>query len=291
MTIMDNDIEEMKKGLVLEGGAMRGLFSAGVIDVLMENGVRFDGVIGVSAGACFGCNIKSHQSGRVIRYNKMLAHDWRYASLRSLLMTGDYFGGEFDYHYMPEHLDLFDKEAFDKDASAFWCVCTDVETGKAVYEKFDKFDGNLLEYIRASASMPLASKIVKIDGRKFLDGGIADSIPLKFFQSQGYEKNVVVLTQPRGYVKEHNKFMPLMRVALRKYPNFLAALDHRHEMYNEQTAYVAEEEKQGRAFVIRPAEKLTIGHISHNPDEMQATYDLGRRQALAELDQLKSFLG
>ena len=220
----------MKTGLVLEGGAMRGLFSAGVTDVLMENGVVFDGVIGVSAGACFGCNVKSHQAGRVIRYNKAMAHEWRYASLRSLLTTGDYFGGEFCYHYMPRHIDIFDKQTYDNDPSEFWCVCTDVETGEAVYKHFDTVDDEMLEYIRASASMPVVSKVVEIGGRKLLDGGIADSIPLRFFQRQGYEKNVVVLTQPEGYVKTHNRLLPLMKPFIRKYPSLVHALDTRHEM-------------------------------------------------------------
>ena len=207
----------MKKGLVLEGGAMRGLFSAGVIDVLMENGVTFDGVIGVSAGACFGCNIKSHQPGRVIRYNKAMAHEWRYASLRSLLTTGDYFGGDFCYHYLPWHIDVFDKHSYDNDSSEFWCVCTDVETGEPVYEKFDTVNDEMLEYIRASASMPVVSKVVEVKGKKLLDGGISDSIPLKFFQRQGYERNIVVLTQPEGYVKTRNRLLPLMKPFMRKY--------------------------------------------------------------------------
>lgn len=280
----------MKTGLVLEGGAMRGLFSAGVTDVLMENGVVFDGVIGVSAGACFGCNVKSRQAGRVIRYNKAMAHEWRYASLRSLLTTGDYFGGEFCYHYMPRHIDIFDKQTYDNDPSEFWCVCTDVETGEAVYKHFDTVDDEMLEYIRASASMPVVSKVVEIGGRKLLDGGITDSIPLRFFQCQGYEKNVVVLTQPEGYVKTHNRLLPLMKPFIRKYPSLVHALDTRHEMYNAQTAYVSGEENAGRAFVIRPAEALKIGHVSHDPAEMQATYDQGRRQAMASLDSLKCFL-
>lgn len=280
----------MKKGLVLEGGAMRGLFSAGVIDVLMENGVTFDGVIGVSAGACFGCNIKSHQPGRVIRYNKAMAHEWRYASLRSLLTTGDYFGGDFCYHYLPWHIDIFDKHAYDNDSSEFWCVCTDVETGEPVYEKFDTVNDEMLEYIRASASMPVVSKVVEIKGKKLLDGGISDSIPLKFFQRQGYERNIVVLTQPEGYVKTRNRLLPLMKPFIRKYPELVHALSTRHDMYNGQTAYVRDEEKAGRAFVIRPAGALTIGHISHNPDEMQDTYERGRQQALASLSEIKHFL-
>ena len=152
----------MKKGLVLEGGAMRGLFSAGVIDILMENNLLPDGVIGVSAGAAFGCNIKSKQPGRVIRYNKKLAHDWRYASFRSLLTTGDYFGGEYAYHYMPRHLDYFDVETFNNNPMEFWAVCTNVGTGKAVYKRLMEVDNNCLEYIRASASMPIAARIVTV---------------------------------------------------------------------------------------------------------------------------------
>ncbi len=280
----------MKKGLILEGGAMRGLFSAGVIDVLMENGVTFDGVIGVSAGACFGCNIKSHQPGRVIRYNKAMAHEWRYASLRSLLTTGDYFGGDFCYHYLPWHIDVFDKHSYDNDSSEFWCVCTDIETGEPVYEKFDTVNDEMLEYIRASASMPVASKVVEIKGKKLLDGGISDSIPLKFFQCQGYERNIVVLTQPEGYVKTRNRLLPLMKPFIRKYPELVHALSTRHDMYNGQTAYVRDEEKAGRAFVIRPTGALTIGHISHNPDEMQDTYEQGRQQALTSLSEIKHFL-
>lgn len=269
----------MRKGLVLEGGAMRGLFSAGVIDVLMEHGMRFDGIVGVSAGACFGCNYKSHQPGRVIRYNKRFAKDWRYASLRSLVRTGDYFGGEFDYHYMPEHLDVFDKAAFDADPTAFWVVCTDVRTGHPVYQQLEKVDYDSLEYIRASASMPIASRIVSIDGRKLLDGGVADSIPLRFFNGQGYDRNIVVLTQPKDFTKEPNRLMPLIRLWLRRYPKMIDAMARRHEMYNEQLRYVAEEERKGNALVIRPDAPLAIGHITHDPGTMQQAYDLGRQAA------------
>ena len=174
----------MKKGLVLEGGAMRGLFSAGVMDVLMENDIWPDGVIGVSAGAAFGCNMKSKQPGRVLRYNQKLAHDWRYASLRSLLTTGDYFGGEYAYHYMPRHIDYFDIDTFRENPMEFWAVCTNVGTGKAEYKRLTEVDDTCLEYIRASASMPIAARIVTVEGKKLLDGGIADSIPLRFFREQ-----------------------------------------------------------------------------------------------------------
>ncbi len=279
----------MKKGLVLEGGAMRGLFSAGVIDILMENNLLPDGVIGVSAGAAFGCNIKSKQPGRVIRYNKKLAHDWRYASFRSLLTTGDYFGGEYAYHYMPRHLDYFDVETFNNNPMEFWAVCTNVGTGKAVYKRLMEVDNNCLEYIRASASMPIAARIVTVEGKKLLDGGIADSIPLRFFQEQGYDRNLVVLTQPANYVKEPNKLIPLMRLWLRRHPRIIRALEQRHIMYNNQLEYVRQEEKKSNTLVLRPETVLTIGHLSHNPDDMQATYEHGRKVATKHLEEIKAF--
>lgn len=279
-----------KNGLVLEGGAMRGFFSAGVMDVMMENGVEFDGIIGVSAGAAFGCNYKSRQPGRAIRYNMKYAKDWRYCSVRSLIVTGDIFGGEFDYHYLPTHLDIFDTKAFEENPVEFYAVCTDVETGKPVYKKLDKCSYECYEWIRASASMPLASKIVEIGNRKLLDGGISDSIPLSYFQSIGYGRNIVVTTQPQEYVKGKNRLMPLIRYSMRKFPHFIEACANRHLMYNRQLAYLKEEEKKGTTLVIRPDSKLEIGHISHNPDEMKATYEIGRKAAEQRLGEILDFI-
>ena len=192
----------MKYGIVLEGGAMRGLFTAGVTDVLMEEGITFDGAVGVSAGAAFGCNIKSNQPGRAVRYNLRFCNDKRYCSKRSLIKTGDLFNAEFCYHTVPEKLDPFDFKAYETSKMEFYIVCTDVLTGKPVYHRSSKMDRSGLEWLRASASLPLVSRIVEADGRKLLDGGISDSIPLRFMESVGYEKNIVVLTQPRDYRKK-----------------------------------------------------------------------------------------
>ena len=205
-------------GLVLEGGAMRGLFTAGVLDVMMENGVWADGVIGVSAGAVFGCNYKSGQIGRTIRYNMRFCRDWRYCSLRSLILTGDLFGAKFCYETLPRELDLFDYDAYAQNPLPFYVVCTDVETGEAVYERCDRSDGEWMEVFRASASMPLASRVVGVRGKKLLDGGIADSIPIRYFESIGYERNIVVLTQPKDFVKKPSHGLPLMKKLMRKYP-------------------------------------------------------------------------
>ena len=279
----------MKKGLVLEGGAMRGLWTAGVTDVMMEHDIRPDGLIGVSAGAAFGCNYKSRQIGRAIRYNTRFAKDPRYSGWKSLLKSGDYFNAEFGYHVVPYEYDIFDTETFEKDPLEFTVVCTDVETGAAVYHQMDHVDYDELEWLRASASMPLASKIVEVGGWKLLDGGVSDSIPLEYYERQGYKRNVVILTQPLGYRKKHLVLMPLMRLALRKYPHFLKALDERHLMYNCQLDYVAEAERLGRCLVIRPDEDIPIGHLSHDPQQMRLVYDMGRKVGERYIDKIKEY--
>lgn len=280
----------MKYGLVMEGGAMRGLFTAGVTDVLMENGIEFDSAVGVSAGACFGCNYKSRQRGRAIRYNLRFCRDYRYCSVRSLLLTGNMFGAEFCYHTIPDKLDLFDYDAFTDNPMDFFLVATDVETGKPVYFRMKKADRNELEWMRASASMPFVSRIVRVNGRKLLDGGISDSIPLGFMERQGCEKNVVILTQPRNYVKKPVKINSAMKLLYRKYPDFVHACKSRHKMYNEELEYIRSAEAAGRAFVIAPPEKLPIGHVEHDPDKLLEIYRRGRKTALLQLDSLLNFM-
>ena len=280
----------MKKGLVLEGGAMRGLFTAGVIDVMMKNNIVLDGLIGVSAGACFGCNYKSKQIGRSIRYNKKYCRHPRYCSFRSLFLTGDLFEANFCYHILPTELDPFDGQTFEQNPMEFYLVCTNVETGEAVYKKCDVADFECFEWVRASASMPLVSRVVPIQGGKYLDGAIADSIPLQFFQSIGYEKNIVILTQPDGYVKEECDFMPLVRIALRKYPKCLELLEKRHIMYNDTLEYIRQQEKLGKTLVIRPENFLPIGRISHKPEKLQETYDIGCHIGEKWLPKIKEFL-
>ena len=280
----------MKKGLVLEGGAMRGLFTAGILDVMMEHGVAPDGLIGVSAGAAFGCNYKSRQAGRAIRYNKRFARDPRYSGIRSLLTTGNYFNADFGYHVIPREYDIFDDEAFEANPMEFVCVCTDVETGQPVYKRLMTAGDTTYDYIRASASMPLVSKVVELEGRKLLDGGVGDSIPLEWAEQNGYERNVVILTQPAGYQKKHSRLMPLMRIGLRKYPQMVEAMDKRHLMYNRQLEYVTEAERKGRCLVIRPDGKIPIGHISHDPDEMERVYQMGREMGERRINEIKEYL-
>ena len=280
----------MNYGLVLEGGAMRGLFSAGVIDVLMEHNIEFDSIVGVSAGAAFGCNYKSKQIGRVIRYNMRYADDKRFCSVSSLIKTGDMFGAKFCYDTIPNELDVFDKETYENNPVKFYAVCTDTETGEPVYPLLEKADELSFRWIRASASMPLVSKPVLIEGRHYIDGGITDSIPLEFMIKNGCERNVVVLTQPRDYTKEKASMLPLMKLSLRKYPKTFEAIKRRHIMYNRARELVFEEERSGSALIICPDEKLPIGRIEHDPEVMKKVYDLGRKTAESRLEELKAFM-
>lgn len=279
----------MKKGFVLEGGAMRGLFTAGVLDEIARKGIMPDGIIGVSAGAAFGCNIKSGQIGRAIRYNKRFAHDSRYCGLRSLLTSGNIFNAEFAYHRVPDKLDIFDNEAFRRNPMEYYVVCTNVRTGKAVYHRCTENSHTFYEWVRASASMPLVSKTVNIDGQKLLDGGLTDSIPLEFLQTRGYSRNLVILTRPKGYMKRANPLSCLMRIAYRKYPELINAMACRHLMYNRQLETVADSEAKGESFVIRPPSDLPIGHISHSPQQMQTVYDIGVATAQKALPNLETW--
>lgn len=280
----------MKRGLILEGGGMRGMFTAGVIDVMMENGIEYDGAVGVSAGACFGCNYKSRQPGRTIRYNTRFCRDPRFCGFRSLFRTGDLFGADFCYLEIPRKLDPFDYDAYRENPMEFHVVCTDVESGEAVYRRLDHATGNEMQWMRASASMPLVSRIVEVDGRKLLDGGIADSVPLAYFESIGYDRNVVVLTQPLDYVKRPNKLVHMMRRVLRKYPMVAETMARRHIVYNETNARIRERELKGELFVIRPPRKLEVGRVEHDPAKLRAAYELGRAEMEQRMDALREFL-
>lgn len=278
----------MRKGLVLEGGALRGLFTMGILDTFMENGITFDGTVGVSAGVAFGVNFKSGQPGRVLRYSKRFNRDWHFKSWRSLILTGDLFGAEFCYDTIPNELDVFDAETFSSDPMDFWAVATDCDSGKPEYHKLDKgLDEDML-WTRASASMPIASRPVKIGEHRYLDGGLSDSIPLEFMEKQGYEKNVVILTQPKDYVK--HAYPSAMKIPLLHLPTIARLLEERPALYNAQTAYVKVREEEGKALVFYPPVPLDIGALERSPEEMQRVYDCGREEAARRLEEVMEFL-
>lgn len=269
---------------------MRGMFTAGVIDVFLENNIEFDGMIGVSAGATFGSNYKSKQIGRAVRYNKRFMSDKRYCSFGNLLRSGDIFEKKFCYETLPSELDVFDWNAFENNPIEFYCVVSDCVTGKPVYKKLTNCVGNEMEWLRASASMPLVSKPIEVDGYVLLDGGMTDSIPLKAFEELGYDRNIVVLTQPEDYVKKPAGMMGLMKVLLHKYPKLVEAMKRRHEMYNEETKYILSKASEGEVLVLCPEESLNIGRLEKNPDELERVYQAGRAVALKNLDKVKDFL-
>ena len=280
----------MKKGLIMEGGAMRGMFTAGVIDIMMEHNVDFDGAIGVSAGAVFGCNYKSKQPGRVIRYNAAYCNNPHYAGIGTLLKTGDIFGEQFCYHDIPDHLDPFDYGMYRDNPMPFYVVTTDVNTGKAVYKEVDDCDEEGMLWLRASASMPLVSRVVNVDGYELQDGGIADSIPVRYMEEIGYDHNVVILTQPLDYVKTKNQLMPLIRVSLRKYPKMIEAMEHRHEIYNETLDYIRKREEEGSLYVIRPPKKIDVGKVEHDRQKLLAAYKMGRETMKKQMRSMQEFL-
>ncbi len=267
----------MKTGLVMEGGALRGLFTCGINDVLMENGISFDGAVGVSAGATFGCNIKSRQIGRAYRYNAKYNGDKRYKSISSWIKTGNLFNEDFCYNELPYKLDIWDDKTFAENPMEFYVVATDMETGKAVYHKCTDGLNEDIRWIQASASMPLASKPVEIGGRRYLDGGTSDSIPLRFMQDKGFDHVLVIETQPYDYVKNKQQYMKLIRLVYRKYPDFIKAIENRYIMYNEEKAYIKEQEKSGNVLVVRPDEPLNISPLTKDPDEIKRVYENGRR--------------
>jgi len=278
----------MKTGLVLEGGGMRGIYTAGVLDVFMEHGLTFDGVIGVSAGAIHGCSYLSGQQGRSIRYYKKYCGDPRFMGLRSWLTTGDIVGAEFCYREIPDKLDVYDHAAFESCGVPFYVTCSNVETGQAEYIRLTDMRKQI-DCLRASASLPYVSRIVEIEGKKYLDGGCTDSIPVEAFRAMGYARNVAILTREAAYRKEP-EMQTLPKLLYRKYPAFAAALLERHTAYNRTVERIVELEKEGSLFVIRPERALHIGRLEKDAENVQRVYDIGRADAERYLPALQRWL-
>ena len=277
------------KGLVLEGGGFRGMYTCGVIDVFMENHIDFDQVVGVSAGAAFGCNIKSRQIGRALRYNKRFCRDPRYSGLKSFIKTGDLYNKEFAYGIVPTILDPFDTKTFKENPLRFTLVCTDIHTGKPIYHEIENGEATDIEWIRASASIPIVSKPVKLDGYKLLDGGVSDSIPVDWMLERS-SKTVVVLTRDKSYRKKPIKYINLLKKAFKEYPKLQKALENRHIVYNETLDRIEQLEREGRIFVIRPSKPIACAMIEKDPNHLQEIYDIGRKDALNCLNDLKEYL-
>ena len=279
----------MKIGLVLEGGGMRGLFSAGVLDALLElKELSVNGIVGVSSGALFGVNYVSKQKERAVRYNKKYADDKRYMGLHSWITTGNAVNKDFAFYELPCKLDVFDNEAFKKAETDFYVVMTNVESGKPEYVLIEDAFAQM-EYLRATSALPFASKIIEINGKKYLDGGISDSIPIDFCESLGYDKIIAVLTRPEGTYKE-DKLGFLYKLVYRKYPNLVNSLLNMATDYEKVLAKIKDLENKGKIFVVRPPEVLKIGRLEKNRDKIQKVYDIGLNTGLKELDNIVKYL-
>ena len=279
----------MKIGLVLEGGGMRGLFSAGVLDALLElKDLSVNGIVGVSSGALFGVNYVSKQKERAVRYNKKYADDKRYMGLYSWITTGNAVNKDFAFYELPYKLDVFDNETFKKAETDFYVVMTNVESGKPEYVLIEDAFAQM-EYLRATSALPFASKIIEINGKKYLDGGISDSIPIDFCESLGYDKIIAVLTRPEGTYKE-DKLGFLYKLVYRKYPNLVKSLLNMATDYEKVLAKIKDLENKGKIFVVRPPEVLKIGRLEKNRDKIQKVYDTGLNTGLKELDNIVKYL-
>ena len=277
----------MKTILVLEGGALRGIYTAGVLDVLLENNIKVDAVVGVSAGALFGINYVSKQKGRCIRYNLENAHNKNYMGLYSLITTGNVMNEEFCFHKLVYETDPFDFDTFNKSKIKFYCVVTNIETGKAEYIEIKDIEKDM-EYLRASGSMPIVSKTVEINGNKYLDGGMSDSIPTFWAMKEGYDRIIVVETRVKEYRKKESSLLPY-KLKYKNYLKFLDTIEKRPKMYNKVKKYDVREDKKS-IFVIRPSRLVKIKRIEHNKKKIQEMYNLGVEDAKNSINELKQYL-
>lgn len=280
----------MRVGLVLEGGAMRGIYTAGVIDTLMKENILVDGIIGVSAGALFGMNYKSKQIGRVKRYNENYIKDKNYFGINSYLKTGNVMNEEFCFHKLINELDPVDFDEFKNNKVEFYVVVTNIESGNAEYIKInDLRNKDELEYLRASGSMPFFSKIVNVNNKKYLDGAIGDSIPLKKMKELGFDKLIVVLTRPKGY-KKKKKLFKFGKFYYKDYPLFVKKINERYKNYNNEINYIEKEYKNNNIVVIRPSKLIKIKRIEKNIDKINEMYELGVNDTLSMLEEIKVYL-
>lgn len=278
----------MRVGLVLEGGGMRGLYTAGVLDAFLDAGIEVDGIVSVSAGALFGVNFVSGQRGRALRYNKKYISHPNYMGLRSWLRTGNMVNKDFTYYEIPMKLDVFDQEAFAKANIPFYAVATNVETGQPEYFQIDHVFEQM-EILRASSALPLVSKIVEWEGKKYLDGGLSDSIPVEFARSLGFDKLIVILTRPLGYRKKASSGR-IYKLLYRKYPNFVKVATKRYQHYNDSLDQIEELEKTGDLFAIRPSKTLEIGRLEKNPDKLEDIYQLGLQDGEEIMAELREYI-
>jgi predicted patatin/cPLA2 family phospholipase len=277
-------------GLVLEGGGMRGVFTAGVLEFFSDQELFFPYIIGVSAGACNACSYLSRQKGRNKRVNIEYASHKEYLSLRNYISKRQLFGMDYIFNTIPNELDPFDFERFFAKSETFVVGTTNCETGEPLYfEENDSNDG-LMTLLRATSSLPFMAPVVTYKGFALLDGGLSDPIPLHKAERDGCDKNVIVLTRNAGYRKEPTKLPRLLHRVYKNYPKIIEAIQNRYKIYNETMDDIEKKEKEGKVFVIRPTEPLKVGRIERRPDRLSALYDQGFSEAKKQYMELAKFL-
>lgn len=276
-------------GLILEGGGMRGVYTAGVLDYFMEKDLYFKNCYAVSAGACHAASYFSKQRGRSMKVCLDYIHDKRYCSVNSLIKTGDIFGADFVYNQIPNELELFDYETYNKNEGNFYSVVTNCETGKAEYIKIEDIRDDIIA-VRASSSLPLLSKIVEINGNKYLDGGISDSIPIKKSKEDGNNKNIIILTRDKDYRKEKNKLIPIVKMKYGKYPKLVESMTNRYKVYNDTLEFIEEEKEKNKVFIIQPKIKVEIGRLEKDKEKLKALYNQGYNDAKEYYNELLEFI-
>lgn len=276
-------------GLVLEGGGMKGAYTTGVLDFFLEKGIEFSRVYGVSAGAIHMMSYLSKQKKRSINIGIKYAKDKRYCSVESLLRTGDIFNADMCYNLIPRKYDPFDNEAYLRYKGKAFAVVTNIETGKPEYLRVkDGFDD--LQKIRASASLPLVSRNVEIDGKLYLDGGISDAIPIQKSILDGNEKNIVVLTKEVGYVRQPSSQLGVIKMRYMKYPKVYELMKNRHKAYNDTMDFLRRQQENGQAFVIQPKEPSDVGRLEKDPKKIEALYQMGYKDAEECYEQMIQYL-
>ena len=278
-----------KTALILEGGGFRGMFTSGTLDYFLEKDLKFPYVIGVSMGACNGASYVSGQLGRSKVVNTAFVKDKRYMSLRRLIKEGELFGMDFIFDTIPTEIVPYDFETCFHGGQTFVVVVTDIETGKPIYIQTDKKRA-FMKALQASASLPFISKPVPIDGRLCLDGGISDSIPIEKAIEDGYDKFVIVLTQPRDYRKRSSSAGRMAKFWYSRYPQLAELLRTRHERYNTARDKIFELEKAGKALVIEPDLPIPARRIEKDKDVLYKSFDMGYEQARKNEEKLRAFL-
>ena len=276
-------------GLIIEGGGMRGIYTAGVLDFFMEKDLYFDDCYAVSAGACHAASYYSKQIGRSLKVTLDYIHDKRYCSVNSLIKTGDLFGVEMLYNRIPNELVLYDYDTFNKFGGNFHSVVTNCNTGKPEYIKIKDMEKDIVA-VRASSSLPLLSRIVEINGQQYLDGGISDSIPIKKSIEDGHKKNIVILTRDKTYRKTKSSFSHIFKIKYKKYPNLVKAIENRYKMYNDTLDFIEDKRKSGEVFVIQPKEPVNISRVEKDKTKLKALYDEGYNDAKECYEELIKFI-